>query len=171
MAARASKLWYTGGNAHNVEETVKNTVKLLGALVILAAMALTACGGKPAAGAADLEGITWSLLSYGTPDSPKVLVDDTEITLEFDLAEGRISGSAGCNSYFSEITIKGDRLTTSVVGNTEMYCMNPNGVMEQEVAYVTALSLVESYHVQDGQLRITCTDGQVLVYNATAGGR
>ena len=149
---------------------MKNTVKLLGAFVVLAAIAFTACGGKPAAGA-DLEDTRWSLLSYGTPDSPTALVGDTEITLEFDLAENRIGGSAGCNSYFSEITIKGNKLSTSVVGSTEMYCMDPNGVMEQEVAYVTALSLVESYEIQDGQLRITCTDGQVLVYNATASGR
>jgi heat shock protein HslJ len=150
---------------------MKNTVKLLGALVVLAAMALTACGGKTADSAADLEGTKWTLLSYGTPDSPQVLVGNTEITLEFDVAGGRISGSAGCNSYFAGIEIKGDKLTTGVVGSTEMYCMEPEGVMEQEKAYTSALTLAESYQVQDQQLRITCADGQVLVFNAAASGR
>jgi heat shock protein HslJ len=150
---------------------MKNTVKLLGVLVVLAAIALTACGGKTADGAADLEGTKWALLSYGTPDSPQVLVADTKITLEFDVAGGRISGSAGCNSYFAEVEIKGNKLSTSVVGSTEMYCMDPDGVMEQEKAYTSALTLVESYQVQDEQLRITCADGQVLVFNAAASGR
>jgi heat shock protein HslJ len=150
---------------------MRNTVKLLGALVVLVAIALTACGGKTAEGAADLEGTKWTLLSYGPPDSPEVLVDGTEITLEFDADGGRISGSAGCNSYFSEVEIEGNKLSTGVVGSTEMYCMDPEGVMEQEKAYTAALTSVESYQIQDQQLRITCADGQVLVFNAAASGR
>lgn len=148
-----------------------NTVKFLGTLVILAAFALTACGGKTADSAADLEGTKWTLLSYGTPDSPQVLVGDTEITLEFDVAGGQINGSAGCNSYFGDIEIKGDKLSVGMVGSTEMYCMEPEGVMDQEAAYTSALTLVESYQIQDEQLRITCADGQVLVFNASASGR
>jgi heat shock protein HslJ len=148
-----------------------NTVKLLGALVILAAIALTACGGKADDSAAALEGTKWTLLSYGTPDSPQVLVGDTEITLEFDVAGGQINGSAGCNSYFGDIEIKGNELSVGMVGSTEMYCMDPEGVMEQETAYTSALTLVESYQIQDEQLRITCADGQVLVFNASASGR
>ena len=150
---------------------MKSTVKLLGALVVLAAIALAACGGKTADSAADLEGTKWTLLSYGTPDSPQVLVGDTEITLQFDVAGGQISGSAGCNNYFGDIEIKGNKLSVGMVGSTEMYCMEPEGVMDQETAYTSALTLVESYQIQGEQLRITCADGQVLVFNVSASGR
>jgi heat shock protein HslJ len=148
-----------------------DTVKLLGALVILVAIALTGCGSKTAGSAAALEGTEWTLLSYGTPDSPQVMVSDTKVTLKFDVAGGQISGSAGCNHYFGDIEIKGNKLSVGVVGSTEMYCMDPEGVMEQEKAYTSALTLVESYQIQDEQLRITCADGQVLVFNASASGR
>jgi len=82
----------------------------------------------------------------------------------FDSAEHEVSGSAGCNSYFGDYEVDGSSLSIPLIGNTEMYCMEPEGVMDQEEQYLQSLRLAESYEVKDGKLRITCSDGTVMVF-------
>jgi heat shock protein HslJ len=150
------------------ESKVKNLTHYLIVLCLIA-LALTACGGAKGSAAA-LEGTAWTLLSYGMPNSPQAVQDGTKITLEFD-AEGGIKGSAGCNTYFGSYKVKGTKLTIGPIAITEMYCMSPEGVMEQEKVYAEVLSSAESLAVQDEQLRITSADGQILVFNTAASGR
>lgn len=49
------------------------------------------------------------------------------------------------------------------IAATEMYCMEPEGVMEQERQYFEILQAAKNYSVEDGELQINC-GGQVLVY-------
>jgi hypothetical protein len=50
---------------------------------------------------------------------------------------------------------------------TEMGCMEPQGILEQETAYLTALSTVATYQVTPNQLEMFDKAGaQVLVFVA-----
>lgn len=132
-------------------------------LVVLAAMSLVA--GCDSGGKSALEGTEWVLTSLnGNP-----LLEDTQITLKFE--NEILSGFAGCNGYGGgpdsgcyTATKKG-ALTIPVVAITVQECPSPQGVMEQEKAYVAALTSSETYRVVDDRLEIQDADGEtVLVY-------
>jgi len=110
-----------------------------------------------------LEGTLWTLVSYGDPSDPQPVLEDSEITAEFDSAEGRIHGSAGCNSYFGSYEVDGDAITFGLPGSTLMACAEPEGVMEQEVAYLAALGSAAIYHIQGDQLEMRDADGALAL--------
>ncbi|MFN2169162.1 MAG: META domain-containing protein, partial [Anaerolineae bacterium] len=49
---------------------------------------------------------------------------------------------------------------------TEMACLGPEGVMEQEQRYFEVLGAVTSAHVYAGQLWLATDDGRALVFVA-----
>jgi len=113
-----------------------------------------------------LEDAKWVLQSYGEAGNPKDILADTEITAEFISSEGTVKGSAGCNSYFGSYELKGSQLSIpGPVGVTEMYCMEPEGVMDQEQEYLTALQLAESFEIDGDELQINC-GSQVLIFRS-----
>jgi len=112
----------------------------------------------------DLEDTKWILESYGEPGNQKDILTDTEITAEFVSPEGAVKGSAGCNSYFGSYEVEGNQISIpGPIAVTEMYCMEPEGVMEQERQYLEILQAAQSYSVEDGELQINCGD-KVLIY-------
>ena len=113
-----------------------------------------------------LEGTKWALQSYGEPGNPKDVLADTKITAEFVSSEDTVKGSASCNTYFGSYELKGSQLLIpGSIGVTEMYCMEPEGVMEQEQEYLAILQLTESYKIDDDELRINC-GSQVLIFKS-----
>jgi heat shock protein HslJ len=113
-----------------------------------------------------LEDVTWVLESYGEQGNLQAVLTGSEITAEFKGEEGQVGGSAGCNHYFGGYEAKGDGLSVSMLASTEMYCDDPEGVMDQELQYLKTLQTAESYKVQDGELHISCADNQVLIFHA-----
>ena len=111
-----------------------------------------------------LENTTWILQSYGEPDNLTVALEGTKITAFFDSADGQVKGSAGCNSYFGSYEVEGSQLSIpGPIGATEMYCAEPEGVMDQEQEYLAVLQLAESYEIDDDELRVNC-GSQVLIF-------
>ena len=94
---------------------------------------------------ASLEGTSWALTGWNTGSAISSVVIDSEVTLEMN--DGQVSGSAGCNHYFADYKVEDESLSFGTVGNTEMYCMDPEGVMEQEAGYLKALGQVNSFSV------------------------
>ena len=111
-----------------------------------------------------LEDTIWVLESYGDPENLNAVLEDTEITINFISAEVKMEGSAGCNSYFGGYEVEGNQLSIpGPIGATEMYCMEPEGIMEQEQEYLAILQDAESYEIEDDQLQIVSGD-KVLVF-------
>ncbi len=120
--------------------------------------------GQQFAGRSDgLEDITWILESYGEPESLQIVLEGTEITALFDSAESQVTGSAGANHYFGSYQISKDKLSIQEIAHTEMYRLDPEGVMEQEDYYLKTLQSAESYEIEDGKLQIT-SGNQVLIF-------
>lgn len=111
-----------------------------------------------------LEGTSWSLTAFIEGETPTALLANTEITLTFDA--GQVSGSAGCNSYFASYTLERGALRFGAVGMTKMYCMTPEGVMDQEARYGDILSAVTLFEWDANQLTLRTADGRGLVYTA-----
>ena len=96
----------------------------------------------------DLEGVTWQLSELNKGQS---LVEGTEITATF--ANGKISGSAGCNNYSAALT-PGERTAVTVgpAVSTRKAC--PELVMAQEAEYLSALQSVTQWGFDDGYLSL-----------------
>jgi heat shock protein HslJ len=90
------------------------------------------------------------------------LVTDTEITAMFG-DDGQVTGSAGCNNYFATYTAAGSSLTVGPAGVTQMYCEQPEGVMDQEMMYLQALEMSSSYQIRSGTLTIMDDTGATLL--------
>jgi heat shock protein HslJ len=113
-----------------------------------------------------LEGRRWTLESYANNGGePVSLLPGTEITIEF--REGQVSGNAGCNGYFGSYEVGDNNLSISDVAMTEMFCAEPEGVMDQESAYLAVLRTAAAYQIMEDQLQITDVDGAtVLTYSS-----
>ncbi|MBE9475206.1 MAG: META domain-containing protein, partial [Chloroflexi bacterium] len=70
----------------------------------------------------------------------------TEITAYFN-QDGSLSGSAGCNNYSGTYQVDGDMIEVELGPLTMMFCEQPEGVMDQETAYLKALESVTSYRI------------------------
>ncbi len=107
-----------------------------------------------------LKNTSWVLEAYGEPGNLTPALASTDVTLEF--GDDGLNGNAGCNDYGGACTIDDGLLEVSDLANTEMYCMEP-GVMEQEEEYLTILRNAGGYEVEEGKLRITGV-GKVLSF-------
>jgi heat shock protein HslJ len=100
---------------------------------------------------------SWRLVSYGIPGEERQVPQHITVTLTFEPG-GRVSGSAGCNSYGGSYQLSGNELTFSPLESTLMACLD-DGVMEIESDYLRALSTAESYQVSGDQLQIEYQGG------------
>lgn len=124
-------------------------------LILSMTVLMIGCGGAPS-----LDGTDWVLTSLDG-DSP---VGGASFTLAF--ADGQMNGTAGCNLYFGDYDQSGNTLSIPMIGMTEMYCMDPQGIMDQEGVYLGILSRVNTFSVVGSQLRIDTADGAFLLFEA-----
>ena len=89
----------------------------------------------------------------------KKTVVDTEVTLHFSTE--KLTGSAGCNRYFASYQTGDDRqLSITDMTSTEMWCLQPEGIMEQETKFLQWLDEANSYRINDDQLILYGNDRQ-----------
>jgi len=103
----------------------------------------------------------WALVSYGDALNPTVVEPDTYVTINFSPSDDQVSGSGGCNNYFTTYTADDDFNLTinSPLGSTMMAC---EVGMEQETMFLGALETVTGYNItEDGHLLLTYDSGVV----------
>ncbi len=104
----------------------------------------------------------WQLEERASGREMVQVIPGTRITASIT-AYGRIGGSSGCNLYGGSWTSVGDSFTIGQVYSTEMYCMEPEGVMDQESAYFVLLGQVAGYTMSDEKLVLTDNSGKPLL--------
>jgi heat shock protein HslJ len=121
----------------------RRTIMVGIALVLTALMAACAAAAQdlPPAQGGTLQGTEWVLVSL----NGNALIEGKAVTLRF--GETSIEGSGGCNTYGGSYTASEDSLSLSGVYWTEMACVEPKGIMEQEQAYFQALNAAARYRV------------------------
>jgi heat shock protein HslJ len=114
---------------------------------------------EPADGAA---GIQFNLVSFGPVGAEQAIIPGSEITATFTDTE--VSGFSGCNNYSAALTPVDDYFTVGPITSTQQTCDEPAGVMEQEIAYLTALGGTSGYRWEEGLVDNTAlvTAGQVF---------
>ena len=123
---------------------------------------LSGCIGSQPSEVVDLDGTAWVLKDLNGIN----LVDEGRPTLDFE--SGQISGNSGCNHYGGSYNIEGDRIVIEGLFWTEMACMEPAGVMEQEQNYLDLLQNVDQFKLQEDKLILLNAEGKELTYFSEA---
>jgi len=107
-----------------------------------------------------LAGTPWALAWYDNVKGGLVSnIAGTEITALFG-GDGKLAGSAGCNNYTTAYKLDGDKITVDLPASTRMACAEPQGIMEQESAYLAALATAATYQIEGDELRLLNADGR-----------
>ncbi len=138
-------------------------------------MRFTTAAGLPAPGPApETTGpgdLPFRVVSFGPAGAQTPIIDGTEISVAFDQAGGRVSGFSGCNSFFGELRTQSGAFGMGPFGSTMMFCAEPEGVMEQEAAFLAALGGATSFEwavapnsfITNGSVNYTLADGSTGV--------
>lgn len=105
-----------------------------------------------------LDGTSWVLMAYRKTKP----IPGTTITATFE--DGRVHGSASCNSYSASYQVSGDTITIGAIALTMMVCPEPEGIMEQETVFLEFMQDALTFRFIDGQLQIFRSDGEALTF-------
>ena len=91
-------------------------------------------------------------------------IDGALPTMEFE--DGQVSGTTGCNHYSGSYQINGNAISFDALFSTEMACMDPEGVMEQERIYLELLGSADRFELSDSEDVLTIYAGphQILTF-------
>ena len=62
----------------------------------------------------------------------------------------------------ADYKLTGEKLTLGLAAATRKMCGAPEGIMEQEQAYLSALGTVVGFHIQDAQLTLLDAEGTTV---------
>lgn len=118
-----------------------------------------------------LEGTSWHAIGINNGrQAVQSVANGTTVTLSFG-AGGDASGSAGCNHYSGRYQASGSSISIGGIAVTEMHCAEPEGVMEQEQAYLKALATARSVRFEGDRLELRTEDGALAAsFSRAAGG-
>lgn len=106
-----------------------------------------------------LAGTNWGLMTYNNGKGAVTsALAGTDITAVFGDG-GNLSGSAGCNSYNANYEVDGLKISIGPAATTRMACAEPEGIMEQEAAYLAALQTAARYEITGDELVLLNGEG------------
>ena len=77
--------------------------------------------------------------------------------------DGQLAGFGGCNRVFGPYEVDGLSIRIGPLASGRMSCPEPEGVMEQEAAYLAALERATTWTIRDGRLQLRDADGALQV--------
>jgi heat shock protein HslJ len=106
----------------------------------------------------ELAGTSWVVIDYNNGRGGVVsTIIGTELTATFS-PDGILSGSSGCNTYQAGYEVNGNNITIGLPISTLMACAEPDGIMEQEQEYLTALSTAATYQISGDSMEMRTAD-------------
>lgn len=114
------------------------------------------------ASALTLEGTSWRVTAVNNGQQAiQSILPDTTISALFK--DGKLTGWAGCNSYWAAYKMSGQKIEVGLTASTRMFCSNPPGIMEQEKLFLEALKEVKSYRFSGRRLELLNEGGTIAV--------
>jgi len=118
----------------------------------------SACSFGLSSSQVDLDGSTWVLTEI---NNDTAIVGDSP-TLKFK--GNQVVGNASCNTYVGSYQVQGETISFGPLARTEMYCMEPEGVMAQEQTYLETLEAAQRFELVDDILTIYSDSGKMLTF-------
>lgn len=106
---------------------------------------------------------SWNVTGYNNGKEAVVSpIIETNPTLVFG-DDGTVSGSAGCNTYSGAYSINGESISIGTLATTRRMCIEPEGIMEQELSFLTYLEKAETWLIQGDILYLRTSEDQLAV--------
>ncbi len=106
-----------------------------------------------------LGGTSWVLTGYNNGKQAVVSVAiGSKLAADFG-ADGKLSGSAGCNNYTATYEASEKSIKIGPSASTRKMCADPAGVMEQETQYLKTLETAATYRVEGNRLELRTANG------------
>ncbi len=106
----------------------------------------------------DLAGTSWRVTAYNNGRQAVVSpLDGPTLMMSFS-ADGKVSGTAGCNRHTGTYTLAGSALRLGPAAATRMACAKPEGIMDQERSFLAALPTVTTVRREGDQLEMRTAD-------------
>lgn len=113
-------------------------------------------------------GTGWRVTGYNNGRQAVVgVLAGTSLTMIF-AADGKVSGSAGCNDYMGTYAQAGELLKFRPSATTRKMCARPEGVMQQEQDFLKSLQMVATARREGDRLELRGADGALAVALARA---
>ena len=135
-----------------------NNIRISFVLIIIFGLMVSSCSSLNGTAVDELGGSKWNLLHI----QKSMPIPDIIITIEFEDSE--VTGTSGCNTYFGEYMIKGNEISFGQLAATEMACLDPEGIMDQEQGYLTFLSEVVAFSIEGDRLILKKTHQGQLTF-------
>jgi heat shock protein HslJ len=118
---------------------------------------VAACGGAtatpaPSLGPIDLNGTSWRLISYLSPDGTNFTVPSA-VTPGATFANGQFQGDTGCNTASGPYTQNGTAISIGPIASTKKACQDPMAAIE--TAYLASLAVIDKAVGNDTTLLLT----------------
>ncbi len=110
----------------------------------------------------ELAGTSWVVIGHNNGrDGVVSSIISTEMTAAFG-ADGTVSGSAGCNRYSAGYHVDGNGISIGLPIATRRFCAEPEGIMEQEQDYLTALGTAAAYRRTGNRRVLRSAEGSIV---------
>jgi len=127
-------------------------------IAIILIILLSSCRGNETKVEDQLQGKTWVLTSYN--DIQPVAGHHPILEFEAD----QVSGTTGCNHYGGTYQIDGDSIHFEGVFSTEMACLEPDGLMDQEQIFLELLRTADQFQLTEHELTFYAASNPILVF-------
>jgi heat shock protein HslJ len=116
----------------------------------------------PAAPQNPLNGTAWQVTGYNNGrDAIVSPLGGTTLTARF--SGNQLSGQGGCNDFAGGYSVSGSNIAIGALAGGMMICTEPDGVMEQEAAYLAALQSAATFQFDGNRLTLRRWDGATAV--------
>lgn len=107
----------------------------------------------------ELDSRRWSLTEIGG-----TRVESSNAFIEFNSAEKRFTGNAGCNQMFGKFETNGGEMNFSGIGTTRMFC-SEEGVMKLESDFTKALEKATRFEINGEVLNVFAGNDLILKFS------
>jgi putative lipoprotein len=105
----------------------------------------------------------WLLVRYRDSKGRLSLSGQEDRPFVIFMPEGKVSGSGGCNRFFSSFETSGLLLKIGIIGSTRMFCQDPPWLMEMEGDFLGCLERSSRFELTQDSLKIFDVEGHELL--------
>jgi heat shock protein HslJ len=136
---------------------MKKTAFFVIVCATLLGLMLSACST-----AQSLDGTSWAMTSYrDSQGNLSEILPDTIATADFQADQ--VSGNVSCNNYSGAYQTNGNKITIGPLATTLRECVGPDGIMEQEAAFLMAMEAAAQFEIKGDSLKMMDDQGATIL--------
>jgi heat shock protein HslJ len=136
---------------------MKKTAFFVIVCATLLGLMLSACSTKES-----LDATSWAMTSYrDSQGNLAKILPDTIATADFQADQ--VSGNVSCNNYSGTYQTTGNKITIGPLATTMRECVGPDGIMEQETAFLMAMEAAAQYEIKGDTLEMVDDQGAIIL--------